>query len=155
MSIYHELEHHPIGSIAVQQSLAVNCAAGVREVVATMQRAGVDHVLVFDGQRLAGIFTERDLLLRAVQPDGLPEAPVSDFMTPEPTVLEASLSVSHALGPMVTGHYRHLPIADGSGGFIGVLTAHTLFQFLAELLPDRILNLPPRPHQTLQAPEGA
>ncbi len=155
MSVYHELEHHPIGSITLEQSLSVRDTAAVREVVAAMHDAGTDHALVFTGERLAGIFTERDLLARTVRPDGLPDAPVRDFMTPDPTVLEASHAVSLALEPMARRRYRHLPIVNGQREFIGVLTAHNLFQFLAEMLPDRILNLPPRPHQTLQAPEGA
>ena len=120
-----------------------------------MDAGGVDHVLVMDGPRLAGIFTEHDLLARAVTPDGVREASVRHFMTPDPAVLDAAMPLSHALDPMVQGGFRHLPIEDGDRGYIGVLTSHNLFHFLAELLPDRILNLPPRPHQTLRAPDGA
>ena len=108
-----------------------------------------------DGGRLAGIFTEHDLLVRAVTPDGMPTAPVRRFMTPEPTTLDATAPLSHAITPMVEGGYHHIPIADGARGYIGVLTSHNLFHFLAELFPDRILNLPPRPHQRLRAPDGA
>jgi len=155
MPIYRELEHQPVGSIALEPALAVNGDTAASDVVATMQASRFGYVLVMEGERLAGIFTEHDLLTRAVSADGMPAAPVRRFMTPDPTTLEATAPLSAAIVPMVTGGYHHIPIADGAGGYIGVLTSHNLFHFLAELLPDRILNLPPRPHQRLRAPDGA
>jgi CBS domain-containing protein len=155
MPIYRELEHQPIGSISLEPALSVSGDTAASEVVATMRASRFGYVLVMDGGRLAGIFTEHDLLVRAVTPDGMPTAPVRRFMTPEPTTLDATAPLSHAITPMVEGGYHHIPIADGARGYLGVLTSHNLFHFLAELLPDRILNLPPRPHQRLRAPDGA
>ena len=155
MPIYRELEHLPIGSISLEPAFAVDGETVAHEVVATMLASRFGYVLVMDAGRLAGIFTEHDLLTRAVTPDGMPAAPVRDFMTPNPTTLDATAPLSAALEPMVTGGYHHIPIADGGRGYVGVLTSHNLFHFLAELLPDRLLNLPPRPHQRLRAPDGA
>ena len=155
MPIYRELEHLPIGSISLEPAFAVDAETAASEVVATMLASRFGYVLVMDAGRLAGIFTEHDLLTRAVTPDGMPAAPVRDFMTPNPTTLDATAPLSAALEPMVTGGYHHIPIADGGRGYVGVLTSHNLFHFLAELLPDRPLNLPPRPHQRLRAPDGA
>ena len=155
MTIYRELQLQPIGSVALETALTVSGDTAAGEVVAAMRAARSSHALVLDAGRLAGIFTYRDLLVRAVTPDGLPAAPVRQFMTPDPTTLPAAAPLSEAIEPMAAGGYRHLPVADGAGGYLGVLTSHNLFQFLAELLPDRILNLPPRPHQTLRVPDGA
>ena len=154
MPIYRELEHHPIGSISLEPAFAVDAETAASEVVATMLASRFGYVLVMDDGGLAGIFTEHDLLTRAVTPDGMPAAPVRDFMTPNPTTLDATAPLSAAIEPMVTGGYHHIPIADGVR-YVGVLTSHNLFHFLAELLPDRLLNLPPRPHQRLRAPDGA
>ena len=155
MPIYRELEHHPIRSISLEPALAVDGETAASEVVATMLASRFGYVLVMDDGGLAGIFTEHDLLTRAVTPDGMPAAPVRNFMTPDPTTLDAAAPLSAAIEPMVTGGYHHIPIADGTRGYVGVLTSHNLFHFLAELLPDRLLNLPPRPHQRLRAPDGA
>lgn len=155
MPIYRELEHHPIGSIALEPALTVAGDAAAGAVAASMHASRRSYVLVLDGGRLAGIFTYYDLLMRAVTPDGLPATPVRDFMTPNPTTLPATAPLSAAVAPMVEGGYRHIPIADGARGYLGVLTSHVLLQFLAEMLPDRILNLPPRPHQTARVPDGA
>ena len=124
-------------------------------VVDTMRNSDTDYVLVTKDETLAGIFTEHDLLTRAANPDGVPDAPVGEFMSPEPTVLDASRPISAALDAMAQGRYRHVPISDGERGCVGVLTSYNVLHFLAELLPGSILNLPPRPHQTIRAPDGA
>ena len=155
MSFYRELEHQPVGSIPLEPALSVSGDASLDEVVAAMRTARCGYVLVMDGRRLTGIFTEHDLLERVVTPDGMPVAPVRQFMTPDPTTLQATASLSEAIEPMVDGGYHHIPIESGAGGYVGVLTSHNLFHYLAELVPDRILNLPPRPHQTARVPDGA
>lgn len=155
MAIYRELEHHPIGSVALEPALTVPGGTAVSEVATAMHAARCGHVLVMEEERLTGIFTYYDLLMRAVTPDGVPAAPVRNFMTPEPATLRAAATLSDAVGLMVEGGYRHLPVAGAAGGYRGVLTSHNLFQFLAEMLPDHILNLPPRPHQTARVTDGA
>ena len=155
MSVYRALAEHPLGSIRLEPAVSVAADTQVADVVATMRTARVGHVLVIEGDQLAGIFTERDLLMHALDEQGVAHAPVSEFMSSDPVVLDFRRPISEALQPMVKGRYRHLPVHDPRRGYIGVLTSHNLFQFVAELLPGQILNLPPRPHQILRAPDGA
>ena len=155
VSILRTLEEHPIGSVRLEPALTVAAATPIGDVLTTMRSARIAHVLVVEEEALVGIFTERDLLMHAISPDGVPAAPVSEFMSRQPVTLEASQALSEVLQPMVEGRFRHLPIHDPRRGYIGVLTTHNLFQFIAELIPGTLLNLPPRPNQTLLAPEGA
>ena len=155
MPIYHELSQQPLRSIALERPLSVTADTSLTAVVDTMRNSDTDYVLVTKDETLAGIFTEHDLLTRAANPDGVPDAPVGEFMSPEPTVLDASRPISAALDAMAQGRYRHVPISDGERGCVGVLTSYNVLHFLAELLPGSILNLPPRPHQTIRAPDGA
>ena len=155
MPIYRELAQQPLRSIALEPALSVTVDTCLRTVVDTMRSSNSDYVLVTEDERLAGIFTEHDLLTKAANPDGVPEAAVGEFMSPDPTVLDASRPISDAVDAMAEGRYRHLPIADGERGCIGVLTSYNVLHFLAELLPGSILNLPPRPHQTIRASDGA
>lgn len=155
MPIYHELSQQPLRSIALERPLSVTADTSLTAVVDTMRNSDTDYVLVTKDETLAGIFTEHDLLTRAANPDGVPDAPVGEFMSPEPTVLDASRPISDALDVMAQGRYRHVPISDGERGCVGVLTSYNVLHFLAELLPGSILNLPPRPHQTIRAPDGA
>ena len=54
-----------------------------------------------------------------------------------------------------SGHFRNMPLIDGSGQVVGMLRQQDLLEYVAEAFPQEILNLPPRPHQTMEAPEGA
>lgn len=155
MPIYRELAHHPLRSVALDPPLSVTADTSLRAVVDTMRNSDTDYVLVTKEEILAGIFTEHDLLNRAANPDGIPDAPVGKFMSSDPTVLDVARPIGDALDAMAEGHCRHLPISDGERGCIGVLTSYNVLHFLAELLPGSILNLPPRPHQTIRAPDGA
>ena len=56
---------------------------------------------------------------------------------------------------MESGHYRNLPLIDDAGKVVGMLRQQDLLSYVAEAFPQEILNLPPRPHQTMEAPEGA
>ena len=155
MPIYRELAHHSLRSIALEPALSVTSDTSLPAVVATMRNSDTDYVLVTKDEVLAGIFTEHDLLTRAANPDGAPDAPVGEFMSADPTVMDASRPISAALDAMAEGRYRHLPVSDGERGCIGVLTSYNVLHFLAELLPGSILNLPPRPHRNTRAPDGA
>jgi CBS-domain-containing membrane protein len=56
---------------------------------------------------------------------------------------------------MESGHYRNLPLVDDAGHVVGMLRQQDLLEYVAEAFPQEILNLPPRPHQFMEAPEGA
>ena len=149
------LQRETVGSIGYRELVSLDIDATLAAAVRLMQEKAIGCVVVVDGEALRGIFTERDLVMRVLgQVDSL-EAPLRDYMTPDPKCLKANRFVSEALDPMVKGSYRHLPIQGEDGEFVGVLTIHNLFTFLAELMPVQLLNLPPRPHQQMPSAEGA
>src|SRR3712207_2519216 len=79
----------------------------------------VGAVLVLEGERLAGILTERDVL-RAVA-RGLDESTiVADHMTRDPDTIEPDQTTSEAATLMIHGGFRHLPVMEG-GQVVGVL----------------------------------
>ena len=96
MPIYRELAQHSLRSIALEPALSVTSDTSLPAVVATMRNSDTDYVLVTKDEVLAGIFTEHDLLTRAANPDGAPDAPVGEFMSADPTVMDASRPISAA-----------------------------------------------------------
>ena len=91
----------------------------------TERNCGSVLVMGADGS-LAGIFTERDLLVRVVAPGRDPTAtPVSDVMTREPETIGAEESVREAVRRMDEGAFRHLPVVEG-GRVVGVLSARDI-----------------------------
>jgi CBS-domain-containing membrane protein len=81
--------------------------------------------------------------------------PVSEFMTRDPKTLSADASLLEAMQSMQSGHYRNVPLIEGDGTVVGLLRQQDLIEFIAEAFPQEILNLPPRPHQLMDQPEGA
>jgi CBS domain-containing protein len=120
-----------------------------------MRAAGGDALLIIEGGRLAGIMTERDVLTRILGKSVDVNRPVRDFMTAEPHTLPAEATLLEAMAAMESGHYRNLPLIDETGQVVGMLRQQDLLEYVAEAFPQEILNLPPRPHQLMEAPEGA
>ena len=62
------------------------------------------------------------------------EAPrVSDFMTPCPVTVEIGLLLVDALDRMYADNIRHLPVVDGNGKLVGLLSALVLLVWFARL----------------------
>jgi CBS domain-containing protein len=86
----------------------------VYDAVALMNRQQIGSVLVLDGARLLGIFTERDVLTRVVGAGRDPlTTKVADVMTRKLVVIERTTTVGQALGLMSQRRCRHLPVVDG------------------------------------------
>ena len=75
-------------------------------------------------------------------------------MTTEPRTLRLDQSVGEAMALMHTGRFRNVPLVDDEGRLVGVVRQVDILKFLAESFPEELLNLPPRPHQRMEQPEG-
>lgn len=91
---------------------------------ARMAERRVGAALVLDGERLAGILTERDVL-NAVAAGGVESAAVSDWMTHGPETIEPDDTTEHAAVLMIHGGFRHLPVVD-AGRPVGILSIRDL-----------------------------
>jgi CBS domain-containing protein len=106
--------------------LTVEPDARLADAARRMAQRGVGAVLVLEGERLAGILTERDLL-KAVAAGFTDEARVSEWMTKQPETVEPDESTDHAASLMIHGGFRHLPVVDG-GRAIGILSIRDLMR---------------------------
>lgn len=94
----------------------------VAEAVADMVHHHVGAVLVVDEGRLAGIFTERDVLQRVVGAGLDPKtARVADVMTRDLVTLTPSSTVEEAMEIFTDRRCRHLPVLE-EGRIIGVIS---------------------------------
>jgi len=127
----------------------------VTDAVALMRREGVGCVLVCEGERLVGIFTERDLLRRILAPGKPLDVALSECMTPTPVAVRPKEPIAAAVRSMVSGGYRHLPVVDEDGRPIGVVSVKRIMHYLVEHFPATVYNLPPEPRAVPQEREGA
>lgn len=135
--------------LCVQQSTAA------LEVLKRMQNERQSCVLICEGDRCTGIFTERDYLNKIVGKKVNLSLPVEEFMSRSPRVLTIEDTVGQAIQIMNDGGYRNIPLVDQSGKCAGLLQIRNVIDFLAEIYPQEVLNTPPRPDQRFDEPDGA
>ena len=110
--------------------LTVGADERIADAARRMVARGVGAVLVMDGERLAGILTERDVL-KAVGEGTVEEARVADRMTRHPETVEAGETTEHAAALMIHGGFRHLPVVD-SGAVVGIVSIRDLMRVVLE-----------------------
>jgi CBS domain-containing protein len=139
-----------------RQPVTVLPGTPLAECVRAIQRTGTgDSVFVCDASgRLTGVLTERDIFSRIVAGRVDLAHPVEHLMTTEPRTLDLDDTIRDAIVLMQTGRYRYVPLVDDTGHLVGVVRQADIIKYLAESFPEELLNLPPRPHQSMKAPEG-
>lgn len=143
-----------ISELRLRNNGVVQPETALEEVYRLMDEGDWSAVVVCRGNKAVGIFSQRDILYRTVLEDLDPSTPIEELMTPDPVTLGIDEGLAAAIKVMVDGGYRHIPILDGKGCTAGVLSSHEILRYIADHMPETVLNLPPRLHQELHRPEG-
>jgi len=107
----------------------VSPAATVCEAIEEMVRRRVGAVAVVESDKLAGIFTERDVMIRVVLEGRNPDkTPVREVMTASVTTATTEITPGEALSLMIEHHFRHLPILDENGRVAGMLSIRNVLE---------------------------
>ena len=155
MELARNLKVDSVSRLHPTAPLRVAPAQTVADAVRLMRERRVGCLLVCEGERLVGVFTERDLM-RRVLAAGLPlTTPVSACMTANPVVVGPKEPIGAAVRRMEEGGYRHLPVVDEAGRPTGVLSVKRIVHYLVEHFPGTIYNLPPDPGAVHLEREGA
>ncbi len=127
---------------APQDLVTVRTHTTVEQAAQMMAERRIGAVLVVgeDG-KLAGIFTERDALVRVVAWQRSPAATlVAEVMTPGPDTIQTDSSVQIALDQMAERGYRHLPVLDGDRIY-GIISIRDLYRSMKSQMEEDILML--------------
>ncbi|HKO42864.1 MAG TPA: CBS domain-containing protein [Pyrinomonadaceae bacterium] len=116
--------------------ILVSADSPAGEVAQRMKAARTGCALVLEDGKLAGIFTEHDLLGRFASTVGGgsltwdSDSPVTQLMTRNPETLHEQDSVASALNKMSMGQYRHLPVARADGTY-AVASIKSVLKYIA------------------------
>jgi CBS domain-containing protein len=103
----------------------------VAEAVQTMITNRVGSVLVLNGSRLAGIFTERDVLRRVVGAGLNPQTtPVTQVMTAEVRTITPATTVQEVMDLFTEKRLRHLPVME-DGQLLGLISIGDVSRWVA------------------------
>ncbi|MCI0682106.1 MAG: CBS domain-containing protein [Gemmataceae bacterium] len=139
----------PISELPLRRPIIVDAGATVVAAVNAMNEHRTGCVLVERDGKLSGIFTERDVLTKVIFRASSSSMRVEEVDTNDPETLEATATIAFALNKMSVGGYRHIPVVDRGGKPVGVLSVRDIVDFLVELFPDGVLNLPPSPDKAI------
>ena len=106
--------------------LTISAGATIGEAATHMAERGVGAVVVLEGEAIAAILTERDVM-RAVAGGRDGSAPVAEWMTRHPDTIEPSDTTDHAASLMIHGGFRHLPVVD-EGEVVGIVSIRDLMK---------------------------
>lgn len=99
--------------VEAQARLMAAQSTSVLEAALLMKQHGKGGLLVVEGSKLIGIFTERDALYRVVAAGRDPaRTPLSEVMTPQPQTIHPDEPFLHAMRIMHRAGFRHLPVAE-------------------------------------------
>jgi CBS domain-containing protein len=104
----------------------------VSDAVAEMNRHRVGSILVLEGGRLVGIFTERDVLRRVVGAGLDPKTtPLAAVMTTGVITITPESSVEETMVIFTEKRCRHLPVID-DGTLIGTISIGDITRWMAD-----------------------
>jgi CBS domain-containing protein len=118
--------------------VTIESDATLVDAAVLMDRANVGALLVMDGARLAGIVTDRDIVLRAIARRAPLDARIDSVMTTDVVAVEADVDVHDAYHSISRHAVRRLPVVD-DGNVVGVVTVDDLLVGLANDL-DRLVR---------------
>ena len=130
-----------ICAIPKQQRFQVE--ASVAEAIKKMLDFHVGAVAIVDRERrVAGIFTERDVLRKFSLSGRDPaQTPVRELMTTPVELATSQTSPGEALINMVERHFRHLPVVDNNGKLLGMLSIRNVLEWRIEDLSREVGSL--------------
>jgi CBS domain-containing protein len=147
-------ETDPIRSLGLPAPISIGIDASIGQALEAVQKNRQGYVLIVEDGRPRGIMSEREVLMKIVARDVKYDENVLEFVSRIPVTLTDKETIARAIKLMIAEGVESVPIVDGAGKATGVLRTLDVIQFLAEAFPEQLLNLPPRPDQTLAKPEG-
>lgn len=103
------------GPIVLQRDQSIADAARA------MRDNAVGSVLVVDGDKLCGLVTDRDIVVRALAESADPSSPIGSVCTPHLVAVEAADDAAQALQVMQANAVRRLPVMD-QGRIVGMVS---------------------------------
>ncbi len=117
---------HQVADHMTRSLLTIPSDATLGEAASRMAERAVGAVVVLEGEAIAAILTERDVM-RAVAAGKDGRAAVSEWMTRHPDTIEPTDTTDHAASLMIHGGFRHLPVVD-AGKVVGIVSIRDLMR---------------------------
>lgn len=130
--LLRELLERPISDLG-EAKRAIHCEPelSLSNAISTLKTANIGSLVICEGTKVVGIFTERDVLLKcALQDIPLGSAKVGEFMTKNPVCVQRFESIGSVLIRMKEGKFRHIIIIDSYGNLEKVVSLREIMDYI-------------------------
>jgi CBS domain-containing protein len=104
------------------QVWSIGTSATAFQAVLLMNEHKIGALVVIDQGRVAGMFTERDVLRLVAERRDLEQTSVGEWMTTEVVCCSPATSVDEAKSAMKNRRIRHLPVVGDDDRVVGVIS---------------------------------
>lgn len=123
-----------LGTVAdwmTHEPITVSEEMPLAQVLRLMRAREIRHVLVMQGERLSGIFSNRDVrrMLDGAEPRMAPDVPVAALMTENPVTVSPRAPLLEAARAIFESKIGALPVTE-DGRLVGILTSQDAFEAL-------------------------
>src|SRR5438128_241916 len=132
---------------------SISPETSVSQAAELMQTEDIGAIPILEGEQLAGMITDRDIVVRAIAEGKDPRGmPVREISTRDVVAVGPNADLSEALELMASNQIRRLPVVDDDNRLVGVVAQadvaiHVKDKKVGEVVED--ISTPPqgpRPH---------
>jgi len=154
MQIEERIKIVEVMALEMDSPVVLDEGRPLREVIQRLREANAGCALITRDDRLAGIFTERDLVVRVLGAAHDNDQPVAECMTSNPDSVSPTDPIRKAIRLMQRGGFRSVPVVDNEDRVVGCVRHKDILKYLAEHFSAQVLNLPPDPERIALEREG-
>src|SRR5438093_1362135 len=133
-----------VQAILSQKGTVVHCVnpgTTVYEALKTMAEKNLGALVVMDGKKISGIFTERDYARKVVLKGKFSkETAVAEIMHPDPITVKEDDTIGECMNLMTNNFVRHLPVMR-NGELAGIISIGDLVKYIIQEQQFIIENL--------------
>ena len=134
----------PLSAVAAEKEITLETAAPgdlVSEAVKRMHDKNIGALPVVDGERVVGMFTERDALFRVINAKLDPASTlVQEVMTKDPSCVSPETTVIDAMRMVTENHFRRFPLVEADK-LVGMISARDLMRWVVKEQQAEISSL--------------
>jgi CBS domain-containing protein len=124
-----------------KELISVSPDTGVRDAIVKMAEKSAGTALVMDGNKLVGIFSERDFIRKIYLKDKCGKnTKVSEIMSTSLTTVTVGTALENCMGIMTEKHIRHLPVLEGDR-VVGIVSIGDIVKYMVNEKDFMIKNL--------------
>lgn len=134
--VHRRLMEDPISVLNPVPAISVQADSHAAAAISLMNERKVGCLLVMDGEKIVGIFSERDILNKLAGMDrDLREVAVREVMTAKPVTFSPKDSINYALHEMSVGGFRHIPVFVSQKD-IEIISVRDVLGYLCKIIID-------------------